>query len=152
MSVLSAQTIRRLGLVRPMREAYRDPRGNSVGLSCCGYDISIAESVLVEPGQFVLASAREAFNLPTNVVGIVHDKSSLAREGLAVQNTVLEPGWRGFITLELSNHWSRLIVLSAGDAVAQVIFHWLDEPTELPYRGKYQDQEAGPQSSRSAQS
>jgi deoxycytidine triphosphate deaminase len=32
--------------------------------------------------------------------------------------------------------------------VAQVIFHFLDEATEQPYRGKYQDQEYGPQEAR----
>jgi hypothetical protein len=84
------------------------------------------------------------------VVGVVHDKSSLARRGIAVQNTVLEPGWRGFLTLEITNHGPEPIMLKSGCAVAQVVFTFLDEPTERPYRGKYQDQEAGPQAARVA--
>jgi dCTP deaminase len=31
-------------------------------------------------------------------------------------------------------------MISAGDPIGQMIFHVLDEPTEQPYSGKYQDQ------------
>jgi dCTP deaminase len=86
--------------------------------------------------------------MPNNVVGIVHDKSSLARQGIAVQNTVAEPGWRGYLTLEITNHYVNKILLLKGDAIAQVVFHFLDEPTELIYDGKYQDQQRGPQEAR----
>lgn len=149
MSVLSAQTIRRLGLVNPCREAYRDGGGNSAGLSACGYDLTLDQDVLLSPsGNFVLASAAEKLHLPPNVVGIIHDKSSLARIGLAVQNTVAEPGWCGYLTLELSNHSSREIFLCAGSAIAQIMFHFLDEDTTLPYAGKYQNQARGPQEAK----
>jgi dCTP deaminase len=38
-------------------------------------------------------------------MGIVHDKSTWARRGLVVQNTVIEPGWHGYqTTIELTNH------------------------------------------------
>jgi len=78
------------------------------------------------------------------VVGIVHDKSSLARRGLAAQNTVLEPGWRGFLTLELTNHGTKPIRLEAGQPIAQILFHTVTGVVE-PYSGKYQDQGQGPQ-------
>jgi len=148
MTVLSAQTIRRLGILTPLREEHRGPSGNSAGLSCCGYDLISDAIYCVRPRQFVLAASVELFNIPTFVVGVVHDKSSLARRGLAVQNTVLEPGWRGHVTLELTNHGTKNILICAGDPIAQVLFHRLDEPTEQPYRGRYQDQEAGPQEAR----
>lgn len=153
MSVLSAQTIRRLQLVRPLHEAYNDKMGNSVGLSSCGVDITLAQAVSVAGNGFTLASAQEYFDLPNNVMGVVHDKSSLARKGLAVQNTVLEPGWHGYLTLELTYHFPLAgitIHLAKGAAIAQVVFHFLDVPTELPYKGKYQEQEAGPQEARTA--
>jgi dCTP deaminase len=40
-----------------------------------------------------------------------------------------------------------LISLNEGDAIAQVLFHFLDEPAEKPYDGKYQNQKRGPQQS-----
>jgi len=145
MSVLSAQTIRRLELIKPCLDPpAKDALGNSIGLSCCGYDLTTIGNLIIGPGAFLLAGAAEYFNLPPNVVGIVHDKSSLARKGLVVQNTVAEPGWRGYLTLELTNHGGSMLRFPKGCAIAQVVFHFLDQPTERPYEGKYQDQQLGP--------
>ena len=145
MTVLSGQTIRRLGLLYPLREKYIDPNGCSCGLSIAGYDITLDHNARFAPHSFVLVSSQEQFMLPPNVLGVVHDKSSLARKGLAVQNTVLEPGWRGYLTMEITNHTDQAFYLVEGSAVAQVVFHFLDEPAEQPYRGKYQNQQRGPQ-------
>ena len=136
-------------MVYPCLEAHRhEETGTTGGLSCCGYDLHLAQDVHLYRGSFALASVAEQLYLPINVVGIVHDKSTWARRGLAVQNTVAEPGWRGYLTLELTNHGLDPLHLPAGTPVAQVIFHFLDEATEQPYRGKYQDQEYGPQEAR----
>ncbi len=149
MTVLSAQTIRKLGLIIPILPAAKDVHGNSYGLSGCGYDLRVERELFLHSGCHILCAAVEYFNLPNHVMGVVHDKSSLARKGIAVQNTVLEPGWRGFLTLEVTNHGQTDMRLAQHAAVAQVVFHFLDEPTELPYQGKYQDQEPGPQRARS---
>ena len=130
----------------------------SFGLSSCGYDIRLQdcngywdedrEAYFLEPGEFVLGSTVEEFQMPPFVVGIVHDKSTWARKGLAVQNTVIEPGWRGYLTVELTNHSDQTLEIRKGDPIAQVLFHYLDHETEQPYSGKYQDQEKGPQEAR----
>jgi dCTP deaminase len=95
---------------------------------------------------------REGLCIPNDVLIVAHDKSSWARRGLAVQNTIFEPGWRGYATLELTNHGRSSLTISAGDPIAQVVCHLLTEPTRQPYgfngTGKYQDQEAGPQPAR----
>jgi dCTP deaminase len=153
MTVASAQTLRRLQPVRPFEERQRQ-NGMSFGLSACGYDVRIdlddkwAGEWWMPPGEFLLASTLEEFNMPPNLVGIVHDKSTWARKGLAVQNTVIEPGWRGYLTLELTNHGNEELCLQHGDPIAQILFHLLDEETEQPYQGKYQDQERGAQAAR----
>lgn len=146
--IASAATLRRLRPVDPFVER-GVAGGMSFGLSLAGYDIRIRESVLLETKDksFVLASTLERFSMPRNMVGIVHDKSTWARRGLAVQNTVIEPGWEGYLTLELTNHSNELISVRAGDPIAQVVFHYLDEMTE-GYVGKYQNQEQGPQIAR----
>ncbi len=76
--------------------------------------------------------------MPPYLVGIVHDKSTWARRGLSVFNTVIEPGWRGFLTLELVYHGGDRLHIPAGAGIAQVIFHDLASPAA--YDGKYQDQ------------
>jgi dCTP deaminase len=148
-TVLSAQSIRRLGIFQPFhgRSTFA---GLSFGLGPAGYDVRVAESIELQPGGFALASIMEHMTMPIDVVGFVHDKSTWARLGLAVQNTVIEPGWNGFLTVELTNHGDRALALRAGMPIAQIVFQRLDEPTELPYHGKYQHQEAGPQPARFA--
>jgi dCTP deaminase len=149
MTVLSAQTIRKLRLVAPLVERTQDlVTGTSFGLSSCGYDVRLDQSVTLQSGQFCLASTIEQFRMTDEVVGIVHDKSTWARRGIAVQNTVIEPGWTGYLTLELTNHGRDLISLPRGTPIAQILFHYLDRPTEHPYEGKYQNQERGPQIAR----
>jgi dCTP deaminase len=119
--------------------------GMSYGLSACGYDVRIAETLDLASGQFSLASTLERFNMPANLVAFVHDKSTWARKGIAVQNTVIEPGWKGYLTLELTNHGRDRIKIEAGMPIAQIVFHQLVGDVARPYDGKYQDQKAGPQ-------
>jgi hypothetical protein len=83
-----------------------------------------------------------------DLAGTVRDKSTWARLGLAVQNTHLDPGWPGWLTLELSNHSDVTIEIARGEPIAQIVFEMLDQPTEQPYRGKYYDQARGPQPAR----
>lgn len=149
--ILSAQTIRKLcqtktPLITPFSERGVF-RGVSFGLSACGYDIRVREELHLRRGEFVLASSFEHFSIPNNLCMRVLDKSTWARRGLFCQNTIAEPGWHGFLTLELTLHEQYEIphpVIEAGTAIAQVVFEQLDEPTELPYVGKYQDQPPEP--------
>lgn len=138
--------------------------GVSHGLSEAGYDIRIKQDVTftvqeqtqrciaevmnensmidMSFGRFALASTIEEFNMPSDLVGIVHDKSTWARKGLSVFNTVIEPGWKGFLTLELVYHGGGKLVIPAGSGIAQVIFHKLSLHRE--YNGKYQNQGDNP--------
>lgn len=149
--ILSGQTIRSMQERRNILTPFVERQtlfGMSYGLSTCGYDVRVAEDVQVKPGRYALASTLEHFQMPDNLVAFVKDKSTWARMGLAVQNTVIEPGWRGFLTLELSNHSDYVIGIKAGAPIAQIVFSFLDRPAEQPYSGKYQDQESGAQKPR----
>ena len=95
-----------------------------------------------QEGRFALASAIEEFQMPRNMTGIVHDKSTWARKGLSVFNTVIEPGWNGFLTLELVYHGSEILHIKAGSGIAQVLFHQNAEYAQ--YTGKYQNQRDEP--------
>jgi dCTP deaminase len=137
--ILSAQSIRKRRPVDPFHERTVS-HGKTFGLSSAGYDVRIREAVILRPGDFSLASTVERFTMPNDLIARVADKSSWARKGLTVQNTVVEPGWRGYLTLELANHGPNRLVIEAGSPIAQIIFEMLDEPTDQPYAGKYQNQ------------
>ena len=126
--------------------------GMSYGLSSAGYDLRVKDEVVLHPGNFKLAVTIEYFSFPHDIMGMLVDKSTWARRGIAVQNTVFEPGWRGYPTIELSNHYGvsyrserpRPVVIKAGSPIGQMLFMQLSEPTVQPYSGKYQDQPQKP--------
>ena len=118
--------------------------GGSHGLSEAGYDIRIKQELLLsESSRFALASTIERFQMPKTLVAVVHDKSTWARRGLSVFNTVIEPGWYGWLTLELVYHGPGEIHIPAGVGIAQVLFHHLEWPADYG-DGKYQNQKDEP--------
>jgi dCTP deaminase len=156
--ILSYQSIVALNDWRPIlfpfekEKVIHDETGTSYGCGACGYDVRIAQRMMLSPGAFVLASTVERFDMPFDLAGFVTDKSSLARIGIAVQNTKVDPGWRGYLTLEISNHSSAPVLLVAGQPIAEITFQVLDKPTMRPYSGKYQDQPDHPVGARAEKS
>jgi dCTP deaminase len=144
MAVLSAQSIRANVYIYPWAERTIHPCGMSYGLSASGYDLRIKDSVYLAPLEFALVTTMEEIELPSWAQGILLDKSTFARRGLSCFNTKFEPGWRGYPTVELVNLGRMGIKIEAGEPLCQMEFHELDEPTELVYNGKYQNQEQKP--------
>lgn len=165
--VVNGQALLQAAPIKDMLPMKLQAHGVSYGLTEAGYDIRIAEEVnfgrapgggrqvrtyvhghrpVLTPGRFALASASEPFQMPPDMVGYVKDKSTWARQGLSVFNTVIEPGWHGFLTLELVYHGDEGLHIPAGAGIAQVLFHKLLEPAT--YTGKYQNQGPGAQAAR----
>lgn len=142
MSVLSGQTIRRLGIFTPFEERTKF-NGMTYGLGPAGYDVRVDQDITLPPSGAVLASTMEHFEMPNDILGQVADKSTWARRFVAVQNTIIEPGWHGYLTLELSNHGTETIHILKGSPIAQIVLFRLDAPAEKPYDGKYQNQQRG---------
>jgi dCTP deaminase len=158
--VINGKRLLELAPIKDMLPGKERFQGVSHGLAEVGYDIRLRQEVvftnlepansdrivivdgIVKKGRFTLASAIEVFQIPNNLMGIVHDKSTWARYGLSVFNTVLEPGWCGGLTLELVYHGDGDLILPAGAGIAQVVFHEIAEPAQ--YDGKYQNQSTDP--------
>ena len=111
------------------------------------------EEFILHPGDFVLGTTRERVEIPADLIAHVQGRSSLGRLAVVIHATagVVDPGYRGQITLELSNLGTAPVALTPGMRISQVLFTKLSTPAERPYgseRGsKYQDQD-GPQASR----
>lgn len=155
--------------ISPLLKTKVRDHGVSHGLAEAGYDIRLKQNIAftrygrtgdpcveiyddegvrtsITLGRFTLASAIEEFDMPEDLVGVVHDKSTWARCGLSVFNTVIEPGWKGFLTLELVYHGNSDLMLPAGCGIAQVLFHRLEHNASYG-NGKYQfqvDEPVGP--------
>ena len=102
------------------------------------------EVCIVPPNSFALARTIEYFNMPDNVLAICLGKSTYARCGIIVNVTPFEPGFKGHITIEISNTTPLPAKIYANEGIAQVLFIEGDEPCEVTYadkNGKYQAQE-----------
>lgn len=100
-----------------------------------------ADTYLLLPGQFVLATTMEYIALPNDLTAFVEGRSSLGRMGLFIQNAGwVDPGFCGEITLELFNANRCAIELKAGRRVGQLVFAEMDGLALNPYSGKYQGQ------------
>lgn len=168
--VINGNKLLRAAPIKDMLWTKCKAHGVSHGLTEVGYDIRLKQEVRFYPdgrgscearvgsyetgedgssvaiGRFAIASAIEEFQMPDNLTGVVHDKSTWARVGLSVFNTVIEPGWKGFLTLELVYHGNTGLIIPAGAGIAQVMFHELALPAR--YDGKYQNQEDRPVDAR----
>ncbi|MFD1644966.1 dCTP deaminase [Haloarchaeobius litoreus] len=108
---------------------------------------------ILHPGDFVLGTTKERVEIPADLIAHVEGRSSLGRLAVVVHATagLCDPGYRGQITLELSNLGSAPVALTPGMRISQLTFTELKTPAERPYgsgRGsKYQDQ-SGPQASK----
>ena len=97
--------------------------------------IEDSASFVIHPGEFVLGSTVEWVELPDDIVARIEGKSSLGRLGLIVHATAgfVDPGWKGTLTLEITNLTRVPIKLWAAKPIAQLSFMTLDAPAERPY-------------------
>ncbi len=118
-------------------------------------EVDSAEPFILHPGEFVLGSTYEFVTLPDDVAARLEGKSSLGRLGLLTHSTAgfVDPGFKGHVTLELSNVATLPIKLWPGMKIGQLCFFKLTSPSEHPYgsekySSRYQGQR-GPTASRS---
>ena len=105
------------------------------------------EPFIIQVGEFVLASTLETVAIPDDIVARVDGKSSLGRMGLLIHATAgyVDPGFRGKLTLELSNVGTVPIGVYYKMKICQISFIRMTTPVERPYGSaalgsKYQDQ------------
>jgi len=96
------------------------------------------EPFILHPGEFVLGQTLEWVELPDDLVARLEGKSSLGRLGLLIHSTAgyVDPGWKGNLTLELSNVANLPIALYCGMKIGQISFFKMSSPVERPYGSK----------------
>jgi dCTP deaminase len=95
--------------------------------------VRFGEPLWLHPGQFVLGATLEYLRLPRNMGAYVLGRSSWGRVGLLVATAVMvQPGYRGALTLELVNEGESPIALYPGVRIAQLAVHMLDKITDHP--------------------
>ena len=137
---------RRFRVFRNNRYAFIDVRAPQPDLTEL-LTIEDDEPFILHPGEFVLGQTHEWVELPNDLVARLEGKSSLGRLGLLIHSTAgyVDPGWKGNLTLELSNVANLPIALYSGMRIGQISFFRMSSPVERPYGSpelgsKYQGQ------------
>jgi len=97
---------------------------------------------IIPPNSFALGRSVEYFKIPFNIMCVCLGKSTYARAGIITNFTPFEPGWEGFVTIEISNTTPLPAKIYANEGIAQVLFFEGDMP-EVTYatgNRKYQGQ------------
>ncbi len=105
------------------------------------------EAFVIPPHSYALGASLEHLDIPNWLKGRCVGKSTLARCGILINCTPLEPGWRGHLTIEISNITPCPALIYAGEGIAQLEFETLTGPPEVTYegkQGKYQSQGSSP--------
>lgn len=93
------------------------------------------DGLTLRPGAFVLATTAERVGVPDDLCAFLHGRSTLGRLGLTAHVTagLIDPGFHGQITLEISNVGPLTVTLHVGDAIGQLTFEQLDSAATRPY-------------------
>lgn len=93
-----------------------------------GLDLYARADVTLEPGKCAVVPTGIAMAIPEGCVGLVADRSSLARRGVKTAGGVIDAGYRGEVGAVLWNISRETVKLGRGDRVAQLLI----VPIEVP--------------------
>jgi dCTP deaminase len=116
-----------------------EPHDLSACLNPAGYDLRCSKTVILKPKHYELVATLETVELGLGVAAFLHIRSSLAREGIIGSFAVVDPGFRGQLTLHLHNVSEKEIVLKGGERIVQIVFHNLGSTAKKGYNGSYQN-------------
>ncbi len=91
----------------------------------------------LKPDQYILIETIERVNIPENILARILPRSTLFRCGCSLITAVVDPGYRGTLTLGLKNLSEFNFEFEKGSRVAQIVFETVDGKTK-GYKGRYQ--------------
>lgn len=100
-------------------------------------DSKTQEEIEIKPGEYLLISTIESINTPKNLMPMVYPRSSLFRVGLLLLVTKTDPGYRGTLTMGLTNLSQFPVKLQMGARVCNIVFYQI-EGEGVEYRGQHQ--------------
>ena len=101
------------------------------------------DELIIKPGEYYLVQTAESLNTPLDVMPMIYPRSSLHRAGLLLLVTKTDPGYKGKLTLGLTNLGPYEVRLQLGARICNIVFHMI-EGEAIGYRGQHQVGRASP--------
>jgi len=89
------------------------------------------------PGQYYLCLTTESVNMPGDLIAFILPRSTLFRCGVSLRTAVVDPGYKGALTIGIKNEGPLEFKLKRGARIAQIVFSEVKGEAEK-YNGKYQ--------------
>jgi dCTP deaminase len=102
------------------------------------YDLRSAGDMRLPKGTCTLVPTLEWVELPKDLAGTLRCRSSFGRRGVLLGAGFIDPGFRGQLTLCLTNMGSEDLHIQKNDRIVQMILHEVREGSQS-YSGRYQD-------------
>jgi len=116
-------------VLRPYSDAGQQP---------ASYDLRAGEDAVLLQGKCTLVPTLEWVELPGDLAGTLRCRSSFGRKGVLLGAGFVDPGFRGQLTLCLTNCGAGDIPIRKNDRIVQMIFHEVLGGGTV-YNGRYQD-------------
>jgi len=109
-------------IVIPFEDVISNHSKNDASISNDRSDIT--NGFVLHPDEFVLGQTLEYVDLPPNLRGLLTGRSSMGREGVIVHSTatLIDPGYTGAITFELSTNGNLPVILYPRQRIAAIEF------------------------------
>jgi len=91
----------------------------------------------LKPGEYVLVETLERVNMPPGLMARILPRSSLFRCGCALMTAVVDPGYRGALTMGLKNVSGSEFTVEKNARIAQIVFEEVSDSSKS-YSGRYQ--------------
>jgi dCTP deaminase len=102
------------------------------------YDLRSAGDILLPRGTCTLVPTLEWVELPRDLAGTLRCRSSIGRRGVLLGAGFVDPGFRGQLTLCLTNLGNDDLFIRKNERVVQMILNEVREGNQN-YSGRYQD-------------
>lgn len=103
------------------------------------YDLRSAEDIILKKGKLTLVPTIEYVSLPADLCAVLWGRSSFGRKGVVLGAGYIDPGFRGNLTICMTNLGTEDIQITKGMRIVQMLIHTVDGEVENTYNGNYQD-------------
>lgn len=101
------------------------------------YNTKKLSSFTIKPGEFVLMSSIETFNIPLNLTVNFKPRTTTFRSGLMIRTGNVAPGYRGKVTFAAKNEGTIPVTMELGCRFAHAQFYEV-EGGGTQYKGQWQ--------------
>lgn len=95
------------------------------------------ETFVLQPKGYYLCVTKEKLNMPLDLVAFLFPRSTIFRSGASLKTAVIDPGYKGTLTIGIKNESNFELKLEKGARIAQVVFSKVEGESE-GYKGRYQ--------------